>query len=157
MRSGPPSRHATETNSLFVLLKSGCLVVAETELSAWLQTEHRKGRWPSQRSRKKAVVGAPGKQTEALRNAVLFRVRKGVWSGDKSIVGLRQLLIDSARDDVPSADTLARLVDELHDETGEPSLAESSGSAASVPSNGGPGLPQNSFSNSGRTSQFIEL
>jgi hypothetical protein len=119
-----PSIKACDGNeSLFVLLKTGCLVVAETEFSAWLQTEHRKGRWPSQRSRKKAVVGAPGKQTEALRNAILARVRKGVWSGDKSIVGLRQLLIDSARDDVPSADTLARLVDELHDETGEPGLS----------------------------------
>jgi hypothetical protein len=119
-----PSIKACDGNeSLFVLLKTGCLVVAETEFSAWLQTEHRKGRWPSQRSRKKAVIGAPGKQTETLRNAVLARVRDGVWSGDKSIVGLRQLLIDSARDDVPSSDTLARLVDELHDETGEPGLS----------------------------------
>ena len=56
------------------------------------------------------------------RNAILARVSDGDWSGNKSIVSLRQLLIDSGRDDVPSADTLARRVDELHDEIGDAAL-----------------------------------
>jgi hypothetical protein len=108
--------------TLFELLKTGCLVVDETEFSRWQQAEYRRGKWPSQRSRKKAGTGRPGKQTDALRNAILARVRDGVWIGHQSIVSLRQLLIDSGRDDVPSADTLARLVDELHDEIGDAEL-----------------------------------
>jgi hypothetical protein len=107
--------------TLFELLKTGCLVVDETGFSRWQQAEYRRGKWPSQRSRKKAGTGRPGKQTDALRNAILARVRDGVWSGNQSIVSLRHLLIED-KDDVPSADTLARLIDKMHEETGDSDL-----------------------------------
>jgi hypothetical protein len=108
--------------ALFKLLGTGLLVVAESEFCQWKEAEYNKGRWPSQRSRSKRGEGRPTKQTESLRNAVLARVHDGVWRGTQSINSLRRLLIDSGRDDVPSADTLARLIDKMHEETGDPAL-----------------------------------
>lgn len=46
-------------------------------------------------------------------------VRDGKWSGKISIAKLHRLLIASSDDKVPSPDTLARLIDQLHAETGE--------------------------------------
>ena len=104
------------------MLGAGSLVVAESEFCQWKEAEYNKGRWPSQRSRSKHGEGRPTKQTESLRNAVLARVNDGSWRSPQSINSLRRLLIDSGRDGVPSADTLARLVDNLHEETGDPDL-----------------------------------
>ena len=108
--------------ALFKLLGAGLLVVAESEFCQWKEAEYNKGRWPSQRSRSKHGEGRPTKQTESLRNAVLARVHDGVWRSTQSINSLRRLLIDSGRDDVPSADTLARLIDKMHEETGDSDL-----------------------------------
>jgi hypothetical protein len=118
----PSIKACNGDQTLFAWLKTGCLVIDETEFSRWYQAEYRRGKWPSQRSRKKRTTGRPRNQSDSLRNAILARVRDGDWSGNKSIVSLRQLLIDSRRDDVPSADTLARRVDELHDEIGDAAL-----------------------------------
>ena len=54
-----------------------------------------------------------------MRNAVIGLVRDGKWSGKVSMAKLHRLLI--ARDDIEvlSPDTLARLIDQLHAETGE--------------------------------------
>ena len=46
-------------------------------------------------------------------------VHDGKWSGKASIAKLHRLLIDSGGFEVPSPDTLARLVERLHAETGE--------------------------------------
>jgi hypothetical protein len=54
-----------------------------------------------------------------VRSAVIELIRDGKWSGKVSIAKLHRLLIASGHIEVPSPDTLARLVDQLHAETGE--------------------------------------
>jgi hypothetical protein len=102
------------------LLTVGILVVREGEFMPWYRSERSKGKWPSQRSRLKRGGGRPTKQTEAIRNAILELVREGAWNGKASIAKLHRLFVNSGRTDVPSPDTLARLVDRLRHETGEP-------------------------------------
>jgi len=118
----PTSKTADGDKKLLALLNVGLIVVRESEFDAWYRSERAKGKWPSQRSRSKIGHGRPTKQTEAMRNAVLRLVREGAWSGNASITKLHNLLINSSREGVPSADTLARLVKQLHDETGEAEL-----------------------------------
>lgn len=118
-----PSIKTAEGNEmLFALLTVGLLVVRESDFDVWYRSERAKGKWASQRSRSKSRNGRPTKQTEALKNVILARVRAGEWSGKNSITMLHRLLVDSGRSDVPSPDTLARLVDQLFGETGEPEL-----------------------------------
>ena len=117
-----PSMKAAEGNErLFALLAVGVLVVRADDFDGWYQSERAKGRWPSQESKEKKD-GRPTKQTGALRNAVLALVHDHKWNGKGPISALHRLLVASGRSDVPSQDTLARLVDQLHTETGEPGL-----------------------------------
>jgi hypothetical protein len=117
-----PSIKAAEGNEkLFALLTVGLLVVRASDFDVWYQSERAKGRWPSQRSKEKKN-GRPTKQTEALRNAVLALVHDHKWSGKEPISALHRLLLASGRSEVPSQDTLAILVDQLHRETGEAML-----------------------------------
>jgi hypothetical protein len=44
------------------------------------------------------------------------------WNGKDGITTLHRLLVASGRSDVPSQDTVARLVDQLHRETGDMKL-----------------------------------
>jgi hypothetical protein len=103
---------------LFRLLGAGFLAVRARDFDTWYQSERGKGRWPSQTARKQPRGGRPTKQTEGLRNAVLALVHDEEWSGDRPVTKLYRLLTASGRSDVPSPDTLARLVDELFLETG---------------------------------------
>ena len=110
-----------------LLLGRGRLVVAESEFNRWRDAEKRKRKWPSQRSRSYARAqlrrtGRPTKQTDDLRQAVLGLLREGVWSAGQPIPELQRRLIALGRDDVPSTDTLARLIDNLHDEIGSSGL-----------------------------------
>jgi hypothetical protein len=107
---------------LLGLLITGLLVVRTNDFDAWYQSERAKGKWASQRSRTKSPEGRPTKQTESLRNAVLGLVRDLKWDGKAGIAALHRLLVASGRSDVPSPDTLARLVDQMHSETGEAGL-----------------------------------
>src|SRR5262249_50437994 len=119
--------------------------IRENEFSAWYQAERTKGIWWSQRS-KLIRNGRPPKQTDALRGAVTALVRDGGWSGKSGIPALRHLLVTSSHD-VPSDDTLRRLVDQLHSETGVAGLLRikrrrrqrpaitTEGESASVPQN----------------------
>jgi hypothetical protein len=109
---------------LFQLLTVGVLLVRTTEFEAWYQSERNKGKWPSQRLKSKLKIGRgrPTKQTEAARNSVIGLVRDGKWCGKMGVTELRRLLIDSGRDGIPSTDTLRRMVDQLHRETGVPAL-----------------------------------
>jgi hypothetical protein len=104
---------------LFMLLKNGWLVIKEGEFRKWYQTEYKKGRWPSQGSRLKPRIGRPTKQSSKLRNAILALVNEGAWNARASIQELRRLLMSRGQDEVASADTLARLVDELYGEMGD--------------------------------------
>jgi hypothetical protein len=116
----PSIKIAEGNEKLFALLTVGLLVVRASDFDVWYQSERAKGRWPSQKSKEKKD-GRPTKQT-ALRNAVLALVHDHKWSGKDSISALHRLLVASGRSDVPSQDTLARLVDQLHRETGEAAL-----------------------------------
>ena len=104
---------------LLGLLTVGVLIIRARDFDAWYRSERAKGKWPSQRSKLKIGGGRPTKQVERLRKAVIKLVHDGKWSGKASIAKLNRLLIDSGGFEVPSPDTLARLVERLHAETGE--------------------------------------
>jgi hypothetical protein len=117
-----PSMKTAEGNKkLFALLIVGRLVVCANDFDGWYQSERSKGRWPSQEAKEKKD-GRPTKQTGALRNAVLTLVHDNKWSGRDPISALHRLLVASGRSDVPSQDTLARLVDQLQREMGAAAL-----------------------------------
>jgi hypothetical protein len=117
-----PSMQTAEGNeNLFALLTVGLLVVRASDFDVWYHSERAKGRWPSQRS-KERKNGRPTRQTEAFENAVLALVNDLKWSGKDGIATLHRLLIASGRSDVPSQDTVARLVDQLHRKTGDMKL-----------------------------------
>jgi hypothetical protein len=118
----PSIKTADGDRKLFELLTVSILLVRANDFAAWYQSERAKGKWPSQRSRSKIGNGRPTKQTEAMRNAVMALVRDQKWTGEVGITELHRILVDSGRTDVPSPDTLTRLVDQLHQETGEPEL-----------------------------------
>jgi len=118
----PTLKTAEGNETLWALLISGVLVVRKSEFLGWYRAERAKGRWASQRASVGRRSGRPTKRTGSLRKAVLALVWDGAWSGKDSFTKLRRLLLASAHSDVPSADTLARLVRRLHRETGEPEL-----------------------------------
>jgi hypothetical protein len=105
---------------LLRLLTLGVLLVRASEFGRWYRSERAKGKWRSQQSRSTAAVGRPAKQSGRMRNAIIALVRDGTWSSEGGIAKLHRVLCESGRYDVPSPDTLARVVDELHQETGEP-------------------------------------
>ena len=107
---------------LFALLSVGTLVVRARDFAVWYETDRSKGKWPSQRSSTKIRVGRPSRQTEALRNAIIGLVRRQEWNAQHGATRLRRLLVASDRTDVPSADTLTRMIDQMHRERGEPEL-----------------------------------
>lgn len=121
-----PSRKLAGSDKLFAVLN--CvhqLVVREGEFLRWLRSERRKGRWPSQRTAhatpKRNPVGRPSKLSPALKAAILTAGREKAWTSAFPVIELRRLLIRQGVN-APSADTLARAVDALFAETGEPSL-----------------------------------
>jgi hypothetical protein len=118
----PTIRSVEGNEQLYVFLSVGVLAVREREFEVWYRSERAKGKWSSQRSRSKVANGRPTRQTETLRNAVLRLVREGAWSGKSTFTELHRLLVTSGRSDVPSLDTLERLVRRLHLETGGPEL-----------------------------------
>jgi hypothetical protein len=85
-------------------------------LTLGISLERRKGRWPSQHLGKGPADGRPSRITRSLRNAVAKALRER----KRRVAELRRDLIASGRTDVPSVDTLERLVDQLHRETGRP-------------------------------------
>ena len=117
----PSMKTAEGNDNLFALLTIGLLVVRTSDFDVWYHSERAKGRWPSQRAKGKKS-GRPTRQTEALENAVLALVNDLKWSGKERITTLHRLLVASGRSDVPSQDTVARLVDQLHRKTGDMKL-----------------------------------
>jgi hypothetical protein len=49
----------------------------------------------------------------------LTLVQSGQWSSKDGIAKLHRLLISSGQPNIPSHDTLSRLVDQMHSETGK--------------------------------------
>jgi hypothetical protein len=60
-----------------------------------------------------------------MSNAVLGFVHHEEWRAQDGIAKLHRKLAASGRAGVPSPDTLARFVDRLHRETGDPALSRS--------------------------------
>jgi hypothetical protein len=120
-----PTLKTTERDArLLSLLEAGILMVRTDEFSTWYQAERAKGRWPSQKDRisEPSAVrtrGRPTKQTEELRNAILGLGRQAEWSARDGLNELRRRLIASGRSKIPNPATLGRLVDAIHDETGD--------------------------------------
>jgi hypothetical protein len=115
----PSIKTAEGDEKLLGLLTVGVLVIRAGDFDVWYRSDRAKGKWPSQRSRLKIGGGRPTKQGERVRSAVIGLVRDGKWSGKVSIAKLHRLLNTSGDIEVPSPDTLARLVDQLHAEIGE--------------------------------------
>ena len=113
----PSMKTAGGDKEIHGLLKTGIIVVRSKEFEIWYRAERDKGRWASQHSRLKKT-GRPSTQTKGLRGAIIVALREG----KTSIAALRRRLETAGRTDVPSPDTLARLVDQLHRETGEREL-----------------------------------
>jgi hypothetical protein len=103
---------------LLRVLQTGTLLVREKEFASWYNAERRRSRWPSQQSSKKSrSAGRPTKMTAALQRAVADALRGHL---DVSVAQLRRMLLASGRSDVPSVDTLERLLGQLYRETGDP-------------------------------------
>src|SRR5258706_685192 len=128
----PSIKIAEGNEKLFAMLTVGLLVVRASDFDAWYQSERAKGRWPSQRSKLK-INGRPTKQTDPLRNAVLALVHDHKWNGKDPISALHRILVASGHSAAPSKDTLARLVDRLHSETGDEGLLRITRCGASKP------------------------
>ena len=114
----PSLRIAGGDTNLLVLLNRGILLVSKKEFDDWYRSRRSKRRWASQRSTKRRSAGRPSLQTEALRNAVRTIMR----DTKLSITELRRRLVAAGQTDVPSSDTLERLVDQMYRETGEENL-----------------------------------
>jgi hypothetical protein len=123
-----PSKKASGGDlKLLSLLTAGLLVVDARDFDIWYRSERRRHKWPSQQSTTKVIRGRPTKQTEAIKNAVLGLVNAGNWCRDDGISKLHRLLASSRRSGVPSPDTLARLVVQLHRATGNRNLLRTPG------------------------------
>jgi hypothetical protein len=119
----PTLKAAGGDSNIYVLLRVGAFVVQEHEFEDWYRSQRSKGKWPSQQSRSKKTPGRPTKQTESLKNAVLTLVRDQAWSIKDGIPTLRSLILKRGEPkDVPSADTLERLVSRIYLETGDPAF-----------------------------------
>jgi hypothetical protein len=103
---------------LLRVLQTGTLLVREKEFASWYKAERRRNRWPSQHSSKKGRgAGRPTKMTAALQRAVADALRE---HSDVSVAQLHRILLASGRCEVPSVDTLERLLGRLYRETGDP-------------------------------------
>src|SRR5262249_44483659 len=109
-------------DKMFDLLTKGILVLEETEFLTWYRLNRARNKWPSQRSSLKVRRGRPTKQTAAIRNGILDLVDTTNWRRDDGIPELSRRLAAAECYDVPSEDTLERLVIQMHRETGNKSL-----------------------------------
>lgn len=123
VRVSPTTVPAAAMNEeLFALMNSGLLVVCSKEFDVWYGSVRRKGKWPSQKSKNVRREGRPSKQTGALAQKVLALAHEGKWNGNVSIARLCRLLMESGAEEIPSPDTVGRLVDRVFIETGDPLL-----------------------------------
>jgi hypothetical protein len=115
----PTLKTAGNNVQLLVLLTVGILVVQEEEFKRWYKLERTRYKWPSQRSSTRPKRGRPVKR-DAVRSDVITLAQKGIWCAGDGISKLRRLLLTDDGRYIPSVDSLRRLVDQIHAETGEP-------------------------------------
>jgi hypothetical protein len=92
------------------------LVVKESEFETWRETERRKRRWLSQEGARKKPHGRP-KVDPLWRDLIEKVVADGEYIASKGVTDLQPIL--ERYGSPPSADTLARLLDGLFQETGD--------------------------------------
>jgi hypothetical protein len=119
----PTLKTAGNNVQLLVLLTVGILVVQEEEFKRWYKLERARYKWPSQRSSTRPKRGRPAKR-DAVRSNVIALVQKGIWCASDGIPKLRRLLLTNDGHYIPSVDSLRRLVDQMHAETGEPQFIQ---------------------------------
>ena len=117
----PTHKEAQAHQLNFELLKTGVVLVKKKEFISWYRAERAKGKWPSQRTGSHPSNGRPSKQTDKLRDVILRLVHTGEWDANQRITVLYKLL-RGRQSDLPSPDTLARAIDQLYAELGEPRL-----------------------------------
>ena len=117
----PTLKTAGNNEQLLVLLTVGILVVQEEEFKRWYKLERARYKWPSQRSSTRPRRGRPMKR-DAIRNNVETLIEEGQWRASDGFSKLRRLLLSSHCPYVPSVDSLQRLIDRMHTETGKPQL-----------------------------------
>jgi hypothetical protein len=104
------------------LLRVGLLVVRKDDFERLYCSELAKSKWPSQQSSSKPKIGRPAKYSSELKSDILQFASESE-NGKITISALHRWLVKNRRRNVPSQDTLARLVDQIHSETGEPGLS----------------------------------
>jgi hypothetical protein len=109
---------------LYHAIRGSVLALNEREFERWQAAERKKGKWPSQRSKKHITKsrGRPRAADDDLRANILVCLRDEKWTGCDGIPALRKILADIPRINLPSEDTLARIVRDLYVETGESGL-----------------------------------
>lgn len=65
------------------------------------------------------MVGRPRKQSAALRRKIIAMVNSGLWTGEGKVSALLRLLEQEGFREPISHDTLARIVDDIWQETGD--------------------------------------
>lgn len=114
---GLPCKGAA-TRELFGALSQSALYLRRCEFDAWYAKAKSKRRWPSQILSKKSRMGRPSKQTGELRDRIIALVNDELWSAQRnSIADLVRLL--KPKGETPSRQTLVRMIEQLHRETGE--------------------------------------
>ena len=112
----PSMKTAGGDRELYGLLKTGVILLCAKDFEVWYRKERKKERWPSQQSRMKKT-GRPSVRIQGLKDAILVALREG-----KTTVAELRRRLEAAGRNLPSLDTLARLVDQLHSEMGGPEL-----------------------------------
>jgi hypothetical protein len=107
-------------------LAQSVLVIKRSEFEAWYRNERCRQPWPSQRpnvqGHKRRRAGRP--KLNDLKITILQHVRdRGKWSGKQPVRELmEQLKLAHPNVHFPSYNTFRRIIDKLHDETGDPRL-----------------------------------
>lgn len=123
-RAIQPSHKMTNyNNALLKLLSQGVLLVCAQEFNEWYRGERNKGTWASQGKRKRPRCGRPVKLTNYLETVITNLMQATQKQATQmSVAALHRQLIVKGCTYVPSQDTLARILDQLHRKTGDPSL-----------------------------------
>lgn len=116
-----PPRGSPIDRDYLMRLSRGAIVLSKSEFELWYRTKKAKREWPSQEQSKKQRVKAGRPRTAPMwRERIIECVDEGKWEAKKSIVVLKMLLLMSPTDEeLPSDDTLARIVDDLFVKIGD--------------------------------------
>jgi hypothetical protein len=129
-------RPSNSPSTLAYQLVHGTLVVEQSEFASWYERERRKGRWQSQAGKATKQGRPPRTSTEPWIERISKCVNLGRWIARRTttyapndstplaepktgISALAMLLVCDGYHDIPSDDTLARIVDHIFMMTGD--------------------------------------